>query len=168
MSEGNAIAHHPKKILFVCTANICRSPMAEAIFNALAEDRGLGFRAESVGVRALKGEPMAPNARAALEEVGIYVKNHRARQASEATLEGGALVLAMSPRHVAELHRIFGDSFEVHTLPTYVNSDSGDEGVADPYGSTMTAYRACARQLLEYVELLLDRLERQEALLAGS
>jgi protein-tyrosine phosphatase len=121
-----------KKILFVCTANICCSPMAEAIFNALAEDRGLGFRAESAGVRALKGEPMAPNASAALEEVGIYAEDHRARQVSAKMLEGDLLVLAMEPRHVAELRRVFGDSFEVYTLLRYVNNGSGEEGVADP------------------------------------
>ena len=134
--------------------------MAEAMFNALAEDRGLGFRAESAGVRALKGEPMAPNARVVLEEMGIYAQDHRARQASEKMLEGDVLVLAMEQRHVAMLRRAFGDAFEVHTLPSYVNSGSGEEGVADPYGSTMTAYRTSARQLLEYVDLLLDRLEK--------
>lgn len=45
-----------KKVLFVCTANVCRSPMAAAIFNALAEDRDLPFRAESTGVAALEDE----------------------------------------------------------------------------------------------------------------
>ena len=134
--------------------------MAEAMFNALAEDRGLGFRAESAGVRALKGEPMAPNARVVLEEMGIYAEDHRARQVSETMLEGDVLVLAMEQRHVKKLLQAFEDSFEVHTLPGYINNGSGDEEVPDPYGSTMTAYRASARQLLEYVDLLLDRLEK--------
>ena len=149
-----------QSVLFICTANICRSPMAEAIFNALASDRGLDLRARSAGVRALRDEPIAPNAGAALEEIGIYLEGHRARQVSEEMLEEADLVLAMSPRHVAELRRVFGDSFEAHTLPNYVDSLSGDEGIADPYGSTITAYRASVRQVFEYVELLLDRLQR--------
>ena len=150
-----------KKILFVCTANVCRSPMAEAMFNALAEDRGFDSRAESAGVRALKDEPITPNASAALEEAGIYAGGHRARQVSETMLKEVDLVLAMEPRHVAELRRVFGDSFEVHILSGYVNGISGDEGVPDPYGSTMTAYRATARQLLEYVDLPLNHLEKE-------
>ena len=62
---------NPKKVLFVCTANVCRSPMAEAIFNALAEERGLLWRAESAGVAALVDEDITPNARAALEVVTL-------------------------------------------------------------------------------------------------
>ncbi len=149
-----------KKILFVCTANICRSPMAEAMFNVFAEDRGLGFRAQSAGVAALRDELMAPSASAALEELGVYAEGHSARQVNAEMLEEADLVLAMTPRHVAELRRVFGDSFEIHTLMSYVKGVSSDEGVPDPYGSTMTAYRASARQLLECVDVLLDRLER--------
>ena len=69
-----------KKVLFVCTANVCRSPMAHAIFNALAEDEGPPFRADTAGPAAREGEPMAPNAAAALEEVGTYPGLHRARR----------------------------------------------------------------------------------------
>ncbi len=134
--------------------------MAEAIFNALAEDRGLDFRAESAGVAALKGEPMAPNAGAALEEIGVYPKDHVARHVSAEMLEEADLVLAMSPRHVAELRRVFGDSFRVRTLPEYASGASSEEGIPDPYGSTMVAYRASVRQIFGYVDLLVDRLAR--------
>jgi protein-tyrosine-phosphatase len=134
--------------------------MAEAIFNALAEDRGLGFRAESAGVAALKGKPIAPNASAALEETGIYTEGHSARQVSAQMLEEADLVLAMSPRHVTELRRVFGDSFAVSTLPEYASGASSEEGISDPYGSAMVAYRASARQLFEYVDLLVNRLAR--------
>ena len=156
MTEGETARNQAKQILFVCTANVCRSPIAEAIFNALASDAGLPYEAKSAGVAALKNEPMAPNASAALEEVGIYnTTEHRARQVSGEMLEDADLVLAMGPRHVAKLRRTFGGSLgEVYTLPEYVGSGPGGEEVPDPYGSTMTAYRASVRQLLEYVELL--------------
>src|SRR5215207_5569641 len=153
MTEGETAENQTRQILFVCTASICRSPMAEAIFNALAEERGLPYRAESAGVAALVDEDITPNARAALEEVGIYAKEHRARQVSEAMLWEADLVLVMGPRHVATLRRRFGDLSErVYTLPEYAVGAPSEEGIPDPYGQTMTAFRASVRQLLENVE----------------
>ena len=165
MSEGKATENQTNQILFVCTANVCRSPMAEAIFNALAEERGLPWRAESAGVAALKGEDITPNARAALDEVGIYANEHRARQVGEEMLEEADLVLGMGPRHVATLRRRFGGLSErVYALPQYALGAPPEEGIPDPYGQTMTAFRASVRQLLEYTEALVGRLERKGAL----
>src|SRR5215210_4411611 len=165
MSEGETAANQTGQILFVCTANVCRSPMAEAIFNALAGERGLAWRAESAGVAALVDEGITPNARAALDEVGIYANEHRARQVGEAMLEEADLVLAMGPRHVAALRRRFGDLSErVYALPQYALGAPPEEGIPDPYGQTMTAFRASVRQLLEHIEGLVKRLEREGAL----
>jgi protein-tyrosine phosphatase len=146
------------KILFVCTANICRSPMAQAIFDALAEDGGLPFWAESAGTAALEGKPMAPNAIAALEEVGIYPEPHSARQVTAGMVEEAELVLAMTPQHLATTSRLGGSSARgIHALPEYAAGVWG-EGVPDPYGHTMAAYRSTLRQLYEYVERVADRL----------
>ena len=163
LTEGGRREDEKKKILFVCTANICRSPMAEAMFNALAEDKGLAFRAESAGVRALVDEEIAPDARAALEETGIYSEGHRARQVSEKMLEEAELVLVMGPRHVATLQGRFKDlqQGKVYALPEYALGASAEEGIPDPYGYTMTAYRASVRQLLECVGGVVKRLERE-------
>jgi protein-tyrosine-phosphatase len=68
-----------KKVLFVCTANTYRSPMAQAIFDTMAEDEGLRFRTESAGTKALEGTAIVENAAAALEEAGIYPGLHSAR-----------------------------------------------------------------------------------------
>ncbi len=149
-----------KKVLFVCTANVCRSPMAEAIFNALIEDAGMPHTARSAGVAALRNEPMTPHAQAALEEVGVYADGHRARQVDEAMLEGADLVLAMTPRHVEKLRRLSATSSEkIHTLSGYVMGFSGREGIPDPYGHSMAAYRASVRQIFECVDLLAARLK---------
>src|SRR5215217_9790201 len=95
-----------KNILFVCTANICRSPMAQAIFDVLAEDNDLLFRAESAGTAALEGRPITPNAVAALEEVGIYPGSHSSRRVNEAMVKEAELVLALTPQHAATLRRL--------------------------------------------------------------
>ncbi len=148
-----------KKVLFVCTANVCRSPMAQELFNALAEDGGLPFRAESAGTAALVGRPMAENALAALEEAGIYPQvAHSARQVDETMLEEVELVLAMTPQHAATLRRLGGDPpGGIHTLPEYASGVAG-EGIADPHGLTMAAHRNTLRQLYEHVERVADRL----------
>lgn len=150
-----------KQLLFVCTANICRSPTAEAIFNALAEDRGLPYRAESAGIAALEGKPIAPGARAALEEVGVHPDAHHARQASDTMLRKADLVLTMGPRHTAELLRRFGHSEKVSALQEYATGVSNAEEIPDPHGHSELAYRASVRQLSEYVESVLSRLERE-------
>lgn len=150
-----------KKVLFVCTANICRSPMSEAIFNALADDMGISARAESAGTAALRGRSMAPNAVTALVEAGIYPEAHRARQVNEPLLMDSELVLAMTPQHVAELGSLYGGlACRIYTLPEYATSTSTREGIPDPYGHTMAAYRSSVRQLYKYVEGIANRLAR--------
>jgi protein-tyrosine phosphatase len=135
--------------------------MAEAIFNALAEDRQLHFRAQSSGIAALENEPMAPNARAALEEVGIPAGHHRARQVSESMLREADLVLALSPRHIAELRKRYGSlSHKVYTLPGYASGAPGEDGISDPYGQAMTAYRASVYQLVGYIDSLVETLRK--------
>jgi protein-tyrosine phosphatase len=147
-----------KNILFVCTANICRSPMAQAIFDVLAEDNDLPFRAESAGIAALDGTPIAPNAVAVLEEVGIYPALHSARRVREAMVEEAELVLAMTPQHAATLRRLGNNPARgIHVLPEYAMSVQG-EGIPDPYGLTMAAYRSTLRQLYEQVGRVVTRL----------
>jgi protein-tyrosine phosphatase len=150
-----------KTVLFVCTANVCRSPMAAAIFNALAEDRHLHFRAQSAGVAALENEPMAPNARAVLEEVGIPAGDHRARQINESMLREADVVLTLSPQHMAQLRKHYGNlSHKVHTLPEYTSGTPGDDGISDPYGHAMTAYRASLYQLVGHIDSLVETLRK--------
>lgn len=145
------------KVLFVCTANVCRSPMAASVFDAVAADRNLAFRAQSAGTAALEGRPMASNAVAALEEIGVHPGPHRARQVSVDMIDAAGLVLAMGPRHAAALCRLVNEPHKIYVLPQYAQGVPGE--VPDPYGHTMFAFRSTLRQLYEYTERVLDQLE---------
>ena len=102
---------------------------------------------------------MAENALVALEEVGIYPEPHRARRVSAAMVEEAELVLAMTPQHAATVRRLGGHPPRgIHALPEYATGAAG-EGIPDPYGLTMAAYRSTLRQLYQYVERVADRLE---------
>jgi protein-tyrosine phosphatase len=148
------------KLLFVCTANICRSPMAESIFNTLVSDAAIPYEARSAGVAALVGEPIATNARTVLEEAGIQAGEHRARQVDRAMLEEAILVLAMTPQHVAALNRLAGGlSEKIWTLPGYAKGASAAEGIADPYMMPVSAYRASMREIFECVDRVVRKLQ---------
>ena len=91
-----------KKVLFVCTANTCRSPMALAIFDTLTEDEGLPFRAESAATEALEGTVIAENTVAAPEESGS-TRGSTAHGGERGDDRGGRVVLAMDPRQSVAL-----------------------------------------------------------------
>jgi protein-tyrosine phosphatase len=150
-----------EKVLFVCTANICRSPMAAGLFNALVEDRGLTFRAQSAGTAALVGKPAAPYTQQVANELRLDFDGHRASQVDETMIGDADLVLTMTPQHRDTLRRNFEDSKEkIYTLPEY---SAGDPlgGIADPYGHSIGTYRASAQEILHHVELVVERLERE-------
>jgi protein-tyrosine-phosphatase len=73
------------------------------------------------------------------------------------------LVLALSPRRITELQKRYGTlSHKVYTLPRYASGAPGEDGIADPSGQTMTAYRASVHQLLDHIDNLVDALRKTE------
>lgn len=149
-----------KRLLFVCTGNLCRSPVAETVFNALAEERGLDWRAESAGLTAVEGAPVPENVRISLEELGFHADEHRARKARGRMLEEADLVLAMTPRHREKLKSVCGgaDNGKLYTLTGYLGDGESSE-VPDPHGYPLPAHRTSARRIYGYVDRLVEHLQ---------
>lgn len=136
----------PLRVLFVCTGNTCRSPMAAALLSHMAErDTPPRFTADSAGLFATEGAPMSENAVAALRGMGITPPSHTARRVTRAQLENTDLIVGLTASHAMELAMRAPDLVErITTLPM---------DIADPYGGDAEVYARCAEQLRLSLEI---------------
>lgn len=145
------------KITFVCSGNTCRSPMAECAFEYLLKKEGVtGVEVESRGVVANVGAPMSENAKKALQDAGIPIKEHVATAMTPTDILNTDLVICMTERHKIRLGRMP----KVFTL----NQLTGCGDIKDPYGGDEQAYKECLQELLKAFEKLLPLIKRQVTL----
>jgi protein-tyrosine phosphatase len=149
-----------KKVLFVCLGNICRSPLAEALFNKHVHDRGLQdkFIADSCGTAAYHiGEQPDGRSRANAEENGLPY-SHKARQLAIADYVDFDLIVPMDATNLANIRKLYPESnAEIKLMRDY---DSGYEGadVPDPYFGGEQGFQDVYDILDRSTSTLLDKL----------
>lgn len=135
-----------KKVLFICTGNTCRSPMAQALFNRYAQEHGIDAVADSAGIAAAPGMPASENTILAMKEIGIDLSNHSAKAISRSLLNSADLIVCMSEGH-AELLKAAG----------YTSIVFG-RGIPDPYGYDLEKYRICRDRMYETMDTIVGKL----------
>lgn len=152
-----------KKILFVCTGNTCRSPMAQALFNKLVTEKGLEryLSADSVGLYVTPDskKPSSNTIKVMKEKYGIDVEEYRPKNINYDSIKEADIILCMQASMKNVLNQIDIPKADVDTLTHYVGKE-GD--VIDPFGGDEAEYLACAENINELIELLMEKLEKNE------
>ncbi len=146
-----------KTILFVCTGNVCRSPMAEGLMKDL-----LGGRTDilvlSAGVSAPKGAPASQNSVLALSELGINLNSFRSQPVTEELLEQCTHVFTMTRDHRRIIDLLFPEHGEKIRLLGEFTGNGGD--VPDPIGQGLATYKRCRDVIKSALEQILDFVDQ--------
>ena len=144
-------------VLFVCTANICRSPVAEGYFRQKAQSLGLtDMVTSSAGTWAERVRPASRYSVEVLAEKGIDIKAHRARMIDRAMLAEADLVLTMESGHAEALRVEFGDQASKIYLLSQMVGPTYD--ISDPYGGPRHEYEIMIRDVTKLIDDGWDRL----------
>lgn len=152
-------APRPPSVLFVCTANICRSPMAMALFRALLQNERADWarwRIESAGTWAPDGAAVSRRSAQVIAQRGMDIRAHRARTVSLELLEGFDLILTMEPGHKEAISIEFPSvAGRVFMLSEMVGLNAA---VEDPYGSPVEKYQEAAETIEHYLSTGMPRI----------
>ena len=140
------------EIIFVCTGNTCRSPMAAALAAAIFAREGLDFSVSSCGVCA--GNSAAnKNAILAMQAQKLDLASHKSQPATKELLESAALVLTMTRSHLSQVKAICPTA-AAFTLGEFSETLAD---VLDPFGGNLDEYLSCAAQIKKLLEASLEK-----------
>ena len=130
-----------KKVVFVCTGNTCRSPMAEGY---LKSKKTNGYEVISRGL-STDGSPAAQNSVVAMLEKGVDISSHTSRQMTYEDAERADVIVCMSASHADVLEALGIDKLKCHVL-----------GISDPFGGDLDTYRHCRDEIIEGIDELCE------------
>lgn len=141
------------KIIFICTGNTCRSPMAEGLFRAHDGEAATGLVAASAGLFTQEGMPASENAVTAAAELGADIGNHRSRMLTAELAREARYLVCMTGAHYDRICEMLPQ--EKDKVFTLLPQD-----ISDPFGGNLETYRRAAAEIDKGVKSIIERLKK--------
>jgi protein-tyrosine-phosphatase len=149
-----------RKLLFVCSGNICRSPMAQVIATDRLARAGRPGIVLSAGTLGIHGQPASGHAITAIAELGLSLGHHRSQGVSALLVRNATDVFVMAPNHAAHVERL-DPSVAPRLRPMWrYTGDPDATEIADPIGFDLPEYRACRDLLVTAIDVWLAAAPR--------
>lgn len=151
----------PATVLVVCTANICRSPMAAALLQHAIKAQPEPLRSlkvVSAGVAARTGEPPSENSVIALRKVGIDLSNHSSQPLTQQLLDDALAVICMTESHRAMI-QLQAEPPPRHVYLIREFLPNGEKEIPDPYGGPLRIYEQCRDEMVEAIPSVIEFLK---------
>jgi glycine hydroxymethyltransferase len=152
-----------KTILFVCTGNVCRSPMAEGLFRHATAGRN-DCRVLSAGLGAIDGQPPSPHAVQAMKEIGIDISHQRSRMLTAALVQQADYIFGMTHSHVDTVTLLYPQAAEKTFLLREFDDtlDTFEKDISDPISGSYEVYLNCRDQIEQGIASLTRFIEQSE------
>ncbi len=154
-----------KTILFLCTGNVCRSPMAEGLFRHAVQGRG-DFQVLSAGLGAVDGQPPTPHSVQAMKEVGLDISRQRSRALTAELVRSADLILGMTHSHTDTVGLLYPHAAEKTFLLREFDEtlEPYEKDISDPIGSPYHVYVECRDQIEQGIVTLIKFMEQNNLL----
>lgn len=148
------------KIMFVCTGNICRSAMAHKLMEKKLDEKNIkDIEIYSCGVYAEEGDRATFNAEEAMKEYEVNMKEHRATNIKKSKIQEMDLILCATKSHKNTLQYMYPNIKEkIYTIKEYVEPETKDIDIHDPWGYDLETYRFCASEIDACLNKLIEKI----------
>ena len=148
-----------KKIMFICTGNICRSAMADGLMKKLVKDYKKDVQVYSCGIFAENGDKATFNAEEAIKEYDVDLKDHQATNIRDSKIKDMDIILCATVAHKERVINMYPElKDKIYTIKEYADFDKNDLDIPDPWGYDLETYKFCAETINKCLKKIIEKI----------